>query len=79
MALARCGNCGRPHGKSGNNYSANWYSPTGFPESGLVCGSGGCSNPAKVWLLEDEDAQYKKGERIFTITGGHAGAKFRVQ
>jgi hypothetical protein len=80
MALAACENCGCPNGKSDNSYSANEHFPIRDTESGLVCGTRGCLGPASVWLLEEEEeAQYENGERVFPITGGHAGTKFRLQ
>jgi len=79
MALARCINCGCPNGKGGNAYSARSHVAVGFPDSGIVCGTKGCLSAAHIWLLMQEEAEYGRGERVFPLTGCHAGTKFRVQ
>jgi len=78
MALARCKDCGRPHGKGGNSYSAQGHSPVGFPNGGIVCGIARCENAAYVWLTTWEEREYENGRRVFQITGGHAATKFRI-
>jgi hypothetical protein len=79
MALARCEKCGRPDGRGVNAYGSKPHFPVGHPNSGVVCGTSNCENPAAVWLTEEEDGFYKKGKRVFPITGGHNATKFRVQ
>ncbi|HEY2359484.1 MAG TPA: hypothetical protein VGK36_00100 [Candidatus Angelobacter sp.] len=68
MAIARC----EQHGKPRNNVKPPGYSnvahlPVGHPNSGVICGKKECENPAQVWLKEDEEAEYKQGQRIFEI------------
>ena len=79
MALARCEQCGQPHGTK-NVYSKVPYPTNGYPDSGLICGITGCSNPALVWLTELEEIAYREvSQRIFSLTGGYNHAKFKVQ
>jgi hypothetical protein len=79
MALARSSNCGCPNGKGDNTYSRGPHLRVSFPESGIICGRTGCDGSGFVWLTSHEETKYKLGERVFALTGGHAGAKFRVQ
>jgi hypothetical protein len=76
IALARCENCGRPNGKKGKVYSEKSYLPLGYPLSGVICGSTGCMNSSAVWLLDWEEAEYQKGQRVFKLTGRVQHAKF---
>ncbi len=76
MALARCEECGRPEGRKGNVYVGK-HQPVAHPNSAVVCGSAKCEGAGLVWLLADEEAQYKKGQRVFQLP--NAGAKLRVQ
>jgi hypothetical protein len=76
MALARCERCGQPEGRKGNVYITS-HQPVSHPTSGVVCGSADCDAAALVWLLAEEEAQYKKGQRVFQLP--NAGAKLRVQ
>lgn len=64
MVLARCEKCGRPQGKKGNAYVAK-YPPAGYPNSGVICGSPGCEQPAFIWILDQEQLEYDKGRRVF--------------
>jgi len=79
MALVRCKEHRYPKGKGANTYSAETHLPVAYPQSGLVCGRTGCQNPGTVCLTGPEEVEYARGVRIFTLTGGHAGAKFRVE
>lgn len=79
MALARCEKCGTPAGKKDNVYSGKARLPIGHPQSGVICGTPGCNEPALIWLLDSEQTQYQKGIRIFELTGGVRHAKFAVQ
>jgi hypothetical protein len=79
MALARCENCGQPRGRGENAYSNTPRHPVNHPNSGVVCGKPGCQNAAIIWLLEQEEQEYGRGQRIFEITGAYRMAKFRVQ
>ena len=79
MAIARCENCGRPDGRGGNVYSTVPHYPLNHPNSGIVCGTGGCQNAPVVWLLEPEEAEYRNGRRVFKLTGENAMVKLHVQ
>jgi hypothetical protein len=79
MALVRCENCGCPHGRKGNVYSLAPHYPINHPNSGIICGTGGCKNPGIVWLLDYEEQEYGTGERIFRLTGDYNFVKFGVQ
>jgi hypothetical protein len=63
MAIARCEKCGRPEARKPPAYVDAPRTP--FP--GLVCGTKGCENDAMVWLKEDEEAAYLRGQRVFDI------------
>ena len=52
--------------------------PVGYPESAIICGRVGCTNPGLLWLEESEWRDYQQGERIFFIPG-HAGVKIKVK
>ena len=79
MALAQCTNHGYPSGKGANQYTQTPHFPVGYPSSGLICGRADCQNPGTVFLTQIEETAYDRGERVFPLTGGHGGAKFRVQ
>jgi hypothetical protein len=79
MALVRCRKHGIPNGKRGNSYSASPHLLIGYPESGLVCGMADCQVSGIVCLTEPEEVKYQEGDRVFCLTGGHAGTKFRLQ
>ena len=65
MALARCAKCGRPEGIT-HSYT-NSHRPISYPNSGVVCGTKGCRNPAYLWLIEAEEKRYAAGERVFEL------------
>jgi hypothetical protein len=67
MAIARCEKCGRPKAKKSPEYGQQPHLPVGYPNSGVICGSTGCTNPAQIWLKLDEENQYRSGQRIFSI------------
>jgi hypothetical protein len=67
MAIARCETCGRPTANKPPEYAEHPHLPVGHPNSGVVCGSRGCANPAQIWLKLDEEERYRAGERIFGI------------
>ena len=79
MAIGRCEKCGRPTNKNVKppGYSLKPYLPVGHPNSGVVCGTVGCENPAVVWLQLDEEREYQNGARVFGIKTG--SAKIRLQ
>jgi hypothetical protein len=43
----------------------------------VVCGAADCDRVALVWLLVEEEARYKCGQRVFQLPS--ATAKLRVQ
>ena len=59
---------GQYHGK----YDASGRMPVASPNNqDIFCckwrSQTNCSGPVRVWLSSDEDAEYQKGERIFTV------------
>jgi len=76
MAIARCEERGRPQATKPPEYTAA-HDPQGHPNSGVVCGTKGCENPAKIWLKSDEEAEYVQGVRVFDIRTN--SAKVRVE
>jgi hypothetical protein len=76
MALARCEDCGVPDGRT-KTYSGKRYFPIGFPQSGVICGKPRCENSAIVWLTFEEENQYEKGLRIFTMASNTAKVKIQ--
>jgi hypothetical protein len=79
MALSRCENCGKPKGRNGNNYTDPARLPVGHPQSGVVCGTQGCTHSGLVWLLDLEQKQYMEGIRVFDLTGKYNHTKLAVQ
>lgn len=65
MALARCEKHGHPKGERGNVYLQTPLVPAGYPQSGVVCGSARCENPAKIWVVASEMAAFQSGQRVF--------------
>ena len=63
MALVRCGNCGRPKGRT-RKYIRE-VEPLNYPNTSTICGIIGCNNPGKVWLEAHEWENYQNGIRIF--------------
>jgi hypothetical protein len=55
------------HSNHGGKYVASVKHPVGYPNQGILCQRHGCPNPGEVWLSLDEDAEYQKGERVFTV------------
>lgn len=63
MALARCEECGKPIGRN-RKYFGN-VEPLGYPNTALICGKKGCSNPGLIWLEAYEWKEYQSGKTIF--------------
>ena len=64
MALARCEKHGQPQGKKKPYLVA--VNPIGYPnETALVCGIPACEEPARVWLIDVEKADFERGRTIF--------------
>jgi len=76
MALVTCEKCGPPKG-SKRQYGPVPVLPVNHPNSGVVCGRVGCTNPGVVWLDQSDAAEYKKGERVIPVP--NSGVKLRVQ
>jgi len=76
MAIARCERCGQPRASKPPEYAAV-HNPQGHPHSGVICGTKGCENPARIWLKTDEEADYQRGVRVFDIRTN--SAKVRVE
>jgi hypothetical protein len=79
MALVRCEECGIPKGRIANSYRGPGRLPVGYPRSGLICGSTDCANAGLVWLLDWEHELYRKGVRVFSLTGRVNHTKLAVQ
>jgi hypothetical protein len=79
MAIARCNDCGQPDGRGGNTYSNIPHHPMNDPNSGVICGKEDCGNPPLIWQLEQEEVEYRQGQRVFRLTGGNRMVKLRVQ
>lgn len=77
MAIARCEQCGKPRANKPPAYGNQPHLPVGYPHSGIICGSKRCTNAGLIWLKEDEEQLYAKGERIFDIRTD--SAKIQVQ
>ena len=75
MAIARCDKCGRPRANKPPEYAAEARMPRGYPDSGVVCGTKGCENDAKIWLKTDEESLYAAGQRVFDIKTNSAKVK----
>jgi hypothetical protein len=67
MALARCETCGCPEGTK-QNY-AHVHVPLSFPPRHVICAKPACVRPAYIWLTDEEEQQYLRGERNFRIPG----------
>jgi hypothetical protein len=67
MPVAKCTACGRPSRK--HRPYGLMVAPAGYPDSALVCGVSGCEEPAMVWLTTWEAAEYRKGRRVFNLSG----------
>jgi hypothetical protein len=62
MAIMRC-KLHEPVGRT-RKYVAS-VMPVGYPQTALVCGSTSCVAPAFIWLEENENAAFARGERVF--------------
>lgn len=65
MALVRCGNCGRPKGRTRKYIRA--VEPLNYPNHAIICGRTGCNELGKIWLEAYEWKNYQNGTRIFEI------------
>ena len=72
MALARC----EKHpvkGRTKNYVTARL--PIGYPASAVVCGISACTGNAKIFLTQEEEDNYQRGQKIFAFPSSAAKAK----
>jgi hypothetical protein len=72
MAIARCEICGNQQGTK-QRYP---HSHTPAPETGIhirriLCGAPNCTREALIWLTDEEEAEYRRGERSFMVLRHH--------
>jgi len=67
MAIVRCESCGLDMRKTQKEYHTTPVLPIGFPDTGVICGRKGCTNPGKVWLEKIQYVAYQNGERYFGV------------
>jgi hypothetical protein len=65
MALARCESCGRPKGMK-RDYAH--FHTLARSVASLLCGAPTCTRPGSVWLTEEEEHQYLRGQRSFRVS-----------
>jgi hypothetical protein len=75
MALARCEICGHPKGLK-QNYT-HFHTPASSVSDNVLCGSPSCTRRAFLWLTEEEEQRYLRGERFFRVAG--RGVEVEVQ
>lgn len=75
MALCRCDSCGVQRNRTRRNYVRS-VDPIGYPDTAVICGRPNCTNPARVWLDNNEFTDYQNGVKIFS--GSTNVAKFCV-
>jgi hypothetical protein len=62
MALPRCDDH-RPE-PSGDDH-LSYANPVGYPGDAPACEILGCTNPARLWLSDDERGRFVDGTRVF--------------
>ena len=74
MAVARCAVCGQPTGKRRNyTQSRAPFYPSQFD---VICPAPNCSRHAFIiWLTDEEEKEYLRGERIFRLPGRPGGVQ----
>jgi hypothetical protein len=65
MALSRCGICGGPQGLKQDYPHCHTQVSSAGPD--VVCGSPKCTRRAFIWLTDDEQQQYLRGDRHFRV------------
>lgn len=65
MALVRCEQHGRPAART-RTYRRS-VKPVGYRKTAAICGLAGCTGPGLVCHDEDDEAQWRRGKRIFTV------------
>lgn len=74
MALARCEN--HPSRGRTKNYVTTRL-PIGYPTSAVVCGRPDCEESAKIYLTQEEENRYQRGQRIFSYDANVAKVKIQ--
>jgi hypothetical protein len=69
MPLVRCKEHPPENDRAARPYTA-FALPIGHPDTAAICGRRDCQNPGYVWLTRSEQAQHKKGLRVFAARGG---------
>jgi hypothetical protein len=64
VALARCSKCGQP--KTQRKYPNQHQLAPGHR---FLCALPGCMREADAWLNDEEQSDYRRGERRFRIRG----------
>jgi len=65
MGLARCERCDPPRGTK--QEFAHPHTPISYPDNRVVCATPSCAAAAHLWLNDEEEKRYQKGERIFKL------------
>jgi len=66
MAIARCEACGEP--KDTKQRYPHHHTPTSISAVPRIpCGAPNCARVALVWLSDEEEAAYHRGERSFRV------------
>jgi hypothetical protein len=72
MASARCETCGPPQGLK---YSyTHLHTPVPSVSGSILCGAPICNRRAYIWLTDEEEQHYLRGQRRFSVRG-HPGVR----
>ncbi len=66
MALARCQACGSPQGLK-QNYP-HFHLLAHSVSFDVLCGSPNCARRAFIWLTDEEERLYLRGQRSFPVS-----------
>jgi len=66
MALARCQTCGSPQGL--RQKYPNFHTLANTVSIDILCGSPTCARRAFIWLTDEEERQYLRGQRSFAVS-----------
>ena len=72
MAIARCEICGHQQGTKQRYPHPHTVAPessTHIPR--ILCGTRLCTRPAMIWLTDEEEERYHRGERSFSVIRHH--------
>ena len=67
MALGRCEICGCPQGMK--LPYPHVHKPLSDANDRLICGMPTCVRPAHIWLTDEEEQEYLRGRRGFSLPG----------